>query len=180
MKWIVYIATATIFLLLLIPSLNQSLVRRQYGIDWIVASGKLGNALRLQYPENTLIAAPHIGALGYYSKLPMLDMLGLTDKHIANSTPNPEVYREYPQKDVGHERFDIEYALSRKPRIFVPINGFTSVPATHISEVPVRFAMEHVLINRMNSHPEYQLTNIPVENNFYWIVLEKKHIRNPL
>lgn len=152
---------------------SSNIFNSQHGIDWIVASGKLGVALRNQYPPTTLIAAPHIGALGYYSKLPLLDMLGLTDKYIANAQPQQAVYDQYVRRDVGHERFDVDYALRKMPSLFIPINGFSSVPATHISEVPARFAMEHVLLGKLQQSNEYEVANIRVDSHFVWIVLSR-------
>lgn len=54
------------------------------------------------------IAANNVGALGYASRLHVLDMLGLTDRHIAKA----------PGKSIGipaHESHDGQYVLDQKP-----------------------------------------------------------------
>ena len=56
------------------------------------------------------VAAVPIGAVSYYSGLTVLDMMGLTDKHIA--------HRKMPnmgQGWAGHEKRDGQYILSRRP-----------------------------------------------------------------
>jgi len=66
-----------------------------------------------------LVAAVAIGKFGYEVRLPVLDMLGLVDAHIARSP------RHEPSKPVlwlaGHMRTDADYVFSRHPDyIFVP------------------------------------------------------------
>jgi hypothetical protein len=60
-------------------------------------------------PGESLAAVP-IGAVSYYSGLTAIDMMGLTDGHIA--------HREMPNMGkgwAGHEKHDGQYILSRKP-----------------------------------------------------------------
>jgi len=67
----------------------------------------IGETIAKENPGAT-IAANNIGALGYASGLYVLDMLGLTDRHIAKA----------PGKKVGipaHESHDGGYVLDRKP-----------------------------------------------------------------
>jgi hypothetical protein len=67
----------------------------------------LGETIAKQNPGAT-IAANNVGALAYASRLHVLDMLGLTDRHIAKA----------PGKKVGipaHESHDGEYVLDQMP-----------------------------------------------------------------
>ena len=74
--------------------------------------GSLGRDLASRAPPDTVIAANVIGALGFYSRLPLVDMLGLTDRHIAHAgqrrlgTP-------------GHESHDGAYVLDREPDLIL-------------------------------------------------------------
>ncbi|MCD6163804.1 MAG: hypothetical protein J7K40_15515 [candidate division Zixibacteria bacterium] len=65
--------------------------------------------LKEQRP-NLVIASNPIGAIGYYSEAHIIDMLGLTNKHIAKEGKR---IKGAP----GHERWDIEYVLNLKPDI---------------------------------------------------------------
>lgn len=59
-----------------------------------------------------LVASGMIGALGYYSRVPILDIFGLVDPVIARSRrPPPPGAILLP----GHQRSDPEYILARKP-----------------------------------------------------------------
>lgn len=73
--------------------------------DWIA----VGRWLHENAPPDASVACVPIGAVGYYSRLTVYDMLGLTDPHIA--------HREMPLGGgwVGHEKHDGPYILSRRP-----------------------------------------------------------------
>ena len=50
----------------------------------VVAWAALGGYLRTHYPHQ-LVATVPIGAIGYYSGLPILDLVGLTEPEIAHA-----------------------------------------------------------------------------------------------
>jgi hypothetical protein len=59
-----------------------------------------------------LLATGAIGAIGYYSRLPILDFFGLIDPQIARSRkPLPRNALRIP----GHQRSNADYVISRKP-----------------------------------------------------------------
>jgi hypothetical protein len=59
-----------------------------------------------------LVATGAIGAIGYYSRLPILDFFGLIDPHIARDRrPLPKHALRIP----GHQRSNADYVISRKP-----------------------------------------------------------------
>ena len=65
-----------------------------------------------QLPDATLVAANNIGVIGYASRVRILDMMGLTDRHIARA----------PGKEVGipgHEAHDGSYVLDQQPDIII-------------------------------------------------------------
>lgn len=65
-----------------------------------------------ELPKSTLVAANNIGVIGYESRVRILDMMGLTDRHIALA----------PEKKVGipgHEAHDGGYVLDREPDIII-------------------------------------------------------------
>jgi hypothetical protein len=71
-----------------------------------------GEWLHGAMPPGTLIATNAAGALPYFADLPAIDMLGLTDRHIARTTPDAQGW-------IGHERGDGRYVLDRRPCILV-------------------------------------------------------------
>jgi hypothetical protein len=74
------------------------------------------------------IAAVGIGALRYYSDRPVIDMVGLTDLHIARETRVP-----MGGGWAGHEKYDSRYVLSRRP-VYICVDEEADswvVPAAH-------------------------------------------------
>ncbi len=68
-----------------------------------------GKWLRGNAPPGASVACVPIGAVSYYSGLPVIDMLGLTDKHIARAP------LATGDGWAGHEKRDGQYVLSRQP-----------------------------------------------------------------
>jgi len=67
--------------------------------EWLGANARAG----------ATVACVPIGAIAYYSGLPVIDMLGLTDAHIARvAVPTGSGW-------AGHEKHDGKYVLSRRP-----------------------------------------------------------------
>jgi hypothetical protein len=54
--------------------------------------------------DTALLATGEIGVVPYYTKLPVLDMFGLTDVHLAR------------RKGSYHSKFDLQYVLDRAPK----------------------------------------------------------------
>jgi hypothetical protein len=77
------------------------------------ALGRRRTQVILERGERThLVATGAIGSFGFYSRLPILDILGLVDPTIARSRPRgAEAGYAIP----GHQRSDPDYVLSREP-----------------------------------------------------------------
>jgi hypothetical protein len=77
---------------------------------------RFGRWLRDRVPAGTLVAVGPAGAIPYYSRLPSIDMWGLTDAHIAQA----------PRQGFapGHDRSDIAYVVARQPRFIIGRVGF--------------------------------------------------------
>jgi hypothetical protein len=92
---------------------------RQVAVEasWRELWTEIGRSLLHAVPPGTSIALCPVGALPYASDLPVVDMLGLTDAHIARVAPDGRYF--YP----GHQRHDGAYVLSRKPDLILLANG---------------------------------------------------------
>ena len=71
---------------------------------------RVGQWFAASAPAGASIAVVPIGAVAYYSKLEVRDMLGLTDRHIARRDPSG-----LGQGWAGHEKHDGQYVLRRRP-----------------------------------------------------------------
>lgn len=73
-----------------------------------------GLFLKSEAASDALLAINTAGIIPYYSKLRTVDMLGLTDRHIATSPVD-----NFGAGPAGHEKGDGEYILNKKPDIIV-------------------------------------------------------------
>lgn len=81
--------------------------------DRVAVNGKeVGLWLKENLPPDAVIATNTAGSIAYYSELPTIDMLGLTDNHIAHRE-----LADMGQGSAGHEKGDGAYVLSRKPDV---------------------------------------------------------------
>jgi hypothetical protein len=84
-------------------------------LEWRTHLTQLGLQLAATREPDTLIAIVPAGVLPYYSRLPTLDLLGLTDAVIARSAPTDQPDRAA----AGHMKWNIDYVLSRKPDLII-------------------------------------------------------------
>lgn len=77
----------------------------------------IGKWLGRRLPPGTQTAAWANGAIPYYSRAHTIDMLGLTDEHIARHG------LRQPRGHPGHIAYDIDYVLRRRPAIITFLGG---------------------------------------------------------
>ncbi len=74
----------------------------------------VGQTLRRVLPPTTRISLNPVGAVPYYSRLYTIDMLGLTDEHIAHTDVAMQA-----SGYAGHEKGDGDYILDRAPEVIL-------------------------------------------------------------
>jgi hypothetical protein len=84
-------------------------------VEWREHLALLGRRLAETRDPDTLIAVAAAGVLPYTSRLPTLDLLGLSDPVIARGEPTDQSDRAAP----GHMKWDIDYVLSREPDLVI-------------------------------------------------------------
>jgi hypothetical protein len=111
---------ATLFVIVvmsagLLPALNSRRVPSSHAVSCRVFVEQCilaGEWFRTHEPPGTLLATAPAGAVAYCSNLPVIDMLGVNDEHIAHlQVPN------MGHGSAGHEKQDLDYVLSRAPNL---------------------------------------------------------------
>jgi hypothetical protein len=111
---------AAIFVVLAIASVTnlagtmEEVVREG---QWVAHWTKIGKTLAKTVPSRASIALCPIGAISYYSRLPVLDMLGLTHPEVARAALDRRYF--YP----GHQRHDASAILDQEPQLIMLANG---------------------------------------------------------
>jgi hypothetical protein len=108
---------------LAVPHVQQGLAHAREEVkganEFTGAMKEVGRALRDRVPPDTVIALNPVGAVPYFSELRTIDMLGLTDRHIANTIP-----ADLGEGQSGHEKGDGRYVLGRRPDLILLGNVF--------------------------------------------------------
>lgn len=112
----------------IVPTLRDASLPYQEG------NIKLGRILGELEEPDTLIATPSAGAVAFYSGLPIIDMYGLNDAHIARQ-PFP---KGVPGKMM---KWDNDYVLSRRPEIIVINLGYLGAGDPRIADAQRNPAM---------------------------------------
>lgn len=97
---------------------NEENLRAYVAHRTTVVGQQVGQFLGQRLPAGELLAANTVGSLPYESRLPTLDMLGLTDKAIARHP----IYVVSPRWS-GHRRGWGDYVLRRRPRVVLWYNS---------------------------------------------------------
>jgi hypothetical protein len=114
----------------------------------VIQWAQIGSYLRQHEPKGTLIATVPIGAIGYYSNLPILDMVGLADReigHAGHSVPANLLTKRW----IGHERNDLDYVLQRAPALVV--TTMVSENAWTLAAARVGFWPEYLLLEAIKA-----------------------------
>ncbi len=120
--------------------------------------------LKQHLPPDYRLALNAVGVIPYRTNMPTIDMLGLTDKHIAHSTPPPH---KGPVA-LGHEKSDPAYVLSRRPDVvFVGLPFVTKFPPTLAQLQRIWAGMllpgDKVMLGSRDFGKRYQVIVIPVD-----------------
>jgi hypothetical protein len=132
----------------------------------------VGTYLRGHYPKDTLVATVPIGAIGYYSKLPILDLVGLTEPAIARagrSVPDGALTRSW----IGHERNNTEYVLERAPRVIVT-TMHRDQPWRRLDEAKAGFYSDWLLLQEIKAgRAPYHVVDAEVQPHNHFLMFER-------
>jgi hypothetical protein len=119
-----------------------------------------------------LIATTPAGAVAYFGKFTVIDMLGLNDEHIAH------VEVEMGAGRAGHEKGDGAYVLSRKPDAILLGNVavLTQPLDSALMSKKLVLRSENEIWAMPEFHRDYELVSVPVEASgpFQWFTYARR------
>lgn len=146
------------------PNRDSQLLNFLYQRDHEIPTwSAVGRALGEAFPPGTTLAVVPIGAVGYYSDLRVIDMVGLTDRTIARA-PIADLGSGW----AGHEKHDGAYVLSRRPEIVllgnVYVDSRPELPPGPFPPfaAPAIFARESDIVTHPVFVSDYELRHLPV------------------
>ncbi len=123
------------------------------------AYAHLGRRLREILPENTIIGCGSTGAIGYYTNMPIVDILGLTERFIAR---HGVVVGTQP----GHLKTDGEYVIGKRPDLL--LLGNVQIHRGARGRDRMRFKIqEEEIAKQPGFERDYDFANVPLGAGFY-------------
>jgi hypothetical protein len=172
-----YLAAAIFAINFVNPFILLNHVKHRVAIGLTQAWVEQGKVLFDHTPADAELATAGIGAIGYFSKRPLIDIVGLTDEEIAhNEVPNKG--RGWP----GHESHNTEYLLSRKPDILLVCNLMTDQPWKRcFCEFSDRFRIPAVknLFAHPNFNRDYVFANLDLSGRYLSGYLLRENLGKP-
>lgn len=147
-------------------------IPEQHANPRVVEWAATGTYLRTSYPRGTLVATVPIGAIGYYSSLPILDLVGLTEPEIARA--GRSVPPELLTKDwIAHERNNTEYVLARAPAVIVT-TMVQDHPWSSLAETRAGFWADWLLLQEIKAgRAPYRLRDAEVAPGRHVLMFER-------
>jgi hypothetical protein len=106
-----------------------------------------------------------IGAIGYFSKINVIDMVGLVDPIIAHEKLDEERIKKWT---AGHTKGDGKYILSRKPEYIQLTDYLTRKPL----EVPHKRSLQFTSVEQIweseEFHHDYNFYPVEVIDGWYY------------
>jgi len=129
--------------------------------------------LERNLPEGAVIASTPAGSIAYHSSHPVIDMLGLTDEHIAHMDAG-----SMGGGRAGHEKGDGAYVLSREPEVILLGNVAVLARPLADEEMPTKLVQrsEEEIWASDEFHRDYERVTVEVggEGLFRWFTFWRR------
>ncbi len=161
-------------IVLLVFALGLGAVRHylppQHGFANVGRWETIGRWLRQNKPPTTKIAIVPIGAVGYFSRLPMIDLVGLATREVARGgrVPPELLVRSW----IGHEKSNPDWVLAQQPDLIV-FTKWDDKPWT-LATARAGFWAEKQLLDAIRARGGYRVLNARIERDVYWLMFERE------
>jgi hypothetical protein len=140
-------------------------------IEWQNGFNIMGETLRQIASKDDYIAAVPIGAIGYLSKINVIDMVGLVDPVIAHEQFSPNAVRKWTP---GHTKGDGKYILSRKPKYIQLTDYLTRKPLEKPHKRSTQFVSVNEIWESEEFHRDYEFHPVEVIDGWYYNLFRRK------
>lgn len=145
------------------PQLRRGELAELYEYDerrWLA----IGRELAASAPAGTRVALSPIGAIGYESRLPIVDILGRTNDVVWRSEPDTSI----PMK--GHQRYNADWTLAQAPDVIVLGNGVFVTGSTRL----LISAWERTLYEHPTFVAAYEPYSIPIRDSYVLAYFQRR------
>jgi hypothetical protein len=139
--------------------------------NWQVGFIRMGETLsRISKPGQTIAAVP-VGAIGYFSRINILDMAGILNSDIARE---PFVEKYIKNWRPGHNKGDGYYILAHKPDYIQLVDYLTTTPQSVPGPHGLFFKSVVEIWNSPVFQSEYEFYPIKLSEGIYYNLYRRK------
>ena len=166
--WLARAAVTLVILMSFFPEHDEQYNLFRYQRDVEIPRWQAAGEALAAFPRPTVIATVPIGAIGFYSDQPVIDMTGLTDRTIA-ATPVDRLGSGW----AGHEKHNGAYVLSRRPdvvllgNVLVDRNAEAPIGAMVTTGSAAVRSRERDLVTDPRFAKSYELATLPLNNGWF-------------
>jgi hypothetical protein len=141
------------------------------GFDNVLRWEMVGRHLAEHHPGRSIATVP-IGAIGYFSGLHLVDLVGLTSPSVARAgqtVPPERLGRNW----IGHERHDTGWVLAQRPDLIV-MTKWRDVPWT-LETARAGFFAEWLLLRAIKEgRAPYVVQDAEIAPGVYWLMFRRE------
>ena len=142
------------------------------GYNWQAGFIKIGETLnKISKPGETIAVIP-AGAIGYFSRMKILDMTGILNSDIARE---PFVEKYIKNWRPGHNKGDGYYILAHKPEYIQLVDYLTTSPQSIPGPHGLFFKSVYEIWNSPVFHSEYEFYPIKLSEGSYYNLYRRKN-----
>ena len=143
-----------------------------HGFDNVQRWTAVGQWLRGHHPQVTLAVVP-IGAIGYFSRAHVIDLVGLATREVARAGRGVPPEMLAPTW-IGHERHNTEWVLAQCPQLIV-MTKWGATPFTNLQTARAGFYAEWLLLQEIKSgRAPYELYDAEVAPGVHWLMFRRR------
>ena len=142
------------------------------GYKWAVGFIKMGKTLKNISKSGETIAVIPVGAIGYFSKMNVIDMAGILNSDIASE---PFVEKYIKNWRPGHNKGDGNYILAHKPEYIQLVDYLTTSPQSDPDPTGLFFKSVFEIWNSPVFHSEYEFYPIKLSDGIYYNLYRRKN-----
>jgi hypothetical protein len=140
--------------------------------NWVQGFVMMGKTLRRVASPDESIAVVPVGAIGYYSGMRVIDMVGVVDPVIAHQPFDPYYIETWRP---GHDKGDGRYILSLHPDYIQLMDLLTSQPVAEPDQYMLQYKSVVEIWNNPEFHAEYEFYPLKIDGGWYYNLYRRKH-----
>ena len=143
----------------------------QHGFDNVQSWTRVGKFFAARAPNATLATVP-VGAISYFSRLRVFDLVGLGSREIAHagrSVPPALLVKRW----IGHERHDTEWVLAQRPDYVITTKA-RAAPWRDLGEAEAGFYADWLFLRAMkDGSAPYHVADAEIAPGVHWLIFAR-------